>query len=383
MQQKQWQGRGNSQGRCRTQLLSESHVAGAGARFTVIGYNEFQCGGKAEREYLVCLDPPTPLRIAAGQIPMHASHDGMRSFECCVLHFQYSGSDPSPAMVQRVAVRVTRTIELRAHQDKCRPCEVCTGRRSGQKYECAHCTEVKWQDGYGEQYRGQKCGEFETLCARPTVPPACTLPLALDDARQRRFAFVVGHGDYCGPPESTFSPLPGAVNDARKVAQQLEQLGFVVRMFQDQSKGSLEREVTAWTRTLPENALALVFLSGHGMELKGERYFVPVDYGKHDVSTIEATARANCVKLQRIFERIYSVLQQDGLLMAFWDCCREDALKQAEHAHVVRSGNEALIRGMAQLKRKFAQEHYPLASWVCVYASSTASVAFEHEDGLC
>jgi hypothetical protein len=349
----------------------------------VIGYNEFQCGGKAEREYLVCLDPPTPLRIAAGQIPMHASHDGMRSFECCVLHFQYSGSDPSPAMVQRVAVRVTRTIELRAHQDKCRPCEVCTGRRSGQKYECAHCTEVKWQDGYGEQYRGQKCGEFETLCARPTVPPACTLPLALDDARQRRFAFVVGHGDYCGPPESTFSPLPGAVNDARKVAQQLEQLGFVVRMFQDQSKGSLEREVTAWTRTLPENALALVFLSGHGMELKGERYFVPVDYGKHDVSTIEATARANCVKLQRIFERIYSVLQQDGLLMAFWDCCREDALKQAEHAHVVRSGNEALIRGMAQLKRKFAQEHYPLASWVCVYASSTASVAFGHEDGLC
>jgi hypothetical protein len=118
-----------------TQLLSESPAAGAGARFTVIGYNEFHCGGKAEREYWVCLDPPTPLRVAAGQIPMHASHDGMRSFEWCVLHFQYSGSDPSPAMVQRVAVRVTKTIELRAHQDKCRPCEVCTGRGSGQKYE--------------------------------------------------------------------------------------------------------------------------------------------------------------------------------------------------------------------------------------------------------
>jgi len=37
---------------------------------------------------------------------------------------------------------------------------------------------------------------------------------------------------------------------------------------------------------------------------------------------------------------------------------------------------------MAQLKKQLAQEHYPLASWVCVYASSTASVAFEHdEDG--
>ena len=364
------------------QLLSESSDAGAGARFTVIGYNEFQFGGKAEREYWVYyLDPSAPLCFAAGQIPMHCNNDESKRQDFCVLHLQYSGSDPSTSTVQRAAVRVTNSIELRAHQDKCRPCEVCRQKKLYKAYMCPYCTEFKWQNGYGQQYRGQHCGAFESLCARSTMAGACTLTLALDDARQRRFALVVGNSQYWGDTISVFEPLPGAVKDAQMVAQGLKQLGFVVRMLEDQSKSALEREMTAWTRTLPANAHALVFLSGHGMELKGGRFFVPVDYGKHHVSTIEATAKANCVTLQWVFGRIYSVLQQDGLIMAFWDCCREDALKEAEHAHVVRSGNDRLIRGMAQLKKKLAQEHYPLASWVCVYASSTASVAFEHKDG--
>ena len=105
------------------QLLSLSPAAGAGARYTAIGYNEFQCGGKAERE--LCLNPVEPLRIAAGQIPMHCNEDGSRRHTFCVMHLQYSGSDPAASTVQRAAVRVTKTIELRAHQDKCRPCEVC------------------------------------------------------------------------------------------------------------------------------------------------------------------------------------------------------------------------------------------------------------------
>ena len=126
-----------------------------------------------------------------------------------------------------------------------------------------------------------------------------------------------------------------------RVARQLEQLGFVVRLLENQTKDELERAVTAWTQALPENAHALLFLSGHGMELQGERYFVSVDYGTHDTSMIVAAAKDKCVTLGWIFERIYSMLQQDGLIMAFGDCCREDALKAAEHAHVVRSGHDS------------------------------------------
>ena len=82
-----------------------------------------------------------------------------------------------------------------------------------------------------------------------------------------------------------------------RVARQLEQLGFVVRLLENQTKDELERAVTAWTQALPENAHALIFLSGHGMELQGERYFVSVDYGTHDTSMIVAAAKDKCVTL--------------------------------------------------------------------------------------
>ena len=198
------------------QLLSESPAAGAGAGYTLVGYNEFQCGGKAEQEYWVCLNPSMPFRITAGQIPMHCSEDESGRHTFCVMHLQYSGSDPAASTVQRAAVRVTKTIELRAHQDKCRPCEVCRKPGSYRDTHTAHCicTEFKWQDTYGEQYREQQCGAVESLCARQDMAHACTMELPLNDARQRRFALVVGNSEYRGYPGSIFKRLPGAVGDA-------------------------------------------------------------------------------------------------------------------------------------------------------------------------
>lgn len=92
-------------------LLSESPVAGAGDRFTVMGYNEFVYEGKAEREYWVFLNPggPTtpyaastssPLCITPGQILMHANHDEISGLEWCVLHLQYSSWEPLHSTVQ-------------------------------------------------------------------------------------------------------------------------------------------------------------------------------------------------------------------------------------------------------------------------------------------
>jgi len=31
-------------------------------------------------------------------------------------------------------------------------------------------------------------------------------------------------------------------------------------------------------RTLPQNAVVLIYLAGHGMEVKGKQYFLPADF---------------------------------------------------------------------------------------------------------
>jgi len=371
-------------------LLSPTPGTGT---LTVIGYNEFHCGGKAEREYWLCLDEG-PLTIKANQMPLHAQNNPDKN-TLCVLHVRYSNHECLE--VEGAALRVTESIELRAHQDKCRPCDICRARRKcsnckGQldhthdgcvvKLKCFYCTEFKWQGGYGKQILDKQCSIVEPICSQAYL---CTKQLSLDDACQRHFALVVGNGEYGGKPSSSFGKLVGAVEDARAISDQLQRLGFKVHNntpLLNQNKTELERQVLAWTQRLPENAVALVFLSGHGMELQGERYFVSVDFQIVNVLTIVAMAKERCVSLEWIHDRVYSALRQDGLIISFWDCCRENALKAAETDHIVRgAGGDSLIRNINKLKKKLAQIDYDsvmdkTASWVTVYASSPASLAF-------
>ena len=152
-----------------------SPAPGTGA-CTVIGYNEFLCGGKTEREYWLCLDRE-PLAIKANQMPMHAQNNPDQK-TLCVLHVWYS--DHECLRVERAGLRVTKSIELRAHQDKCRPCDICTARRQcpkckGQldhtphkcaiKLDCVYCTEFKWQGGYGKQILEEQCSSVEPICS--------------------------------------------------------------------------------------------------------------------------------------------------------------------------------------------------------------------------
>ena len=68
------------------------------------------------------------------------------------------------------------------------------------------------------------------------------------------------------------------------------------RPLTNQTKDDLEREIKAWTRTLPGNAHALVFLAGHGIELRGEQYFLTKDfkYDQNDVDQIVPMAKDKC-----------------------------------------------------------------------------------------
>ena len=265
-------------------------------------------------------------------MPMHAQNYPDNK-TLCVLHVRYS--DYECLQMERAALRVTESIELRAHQDKCRSCDICTARRKcskckGQidhkhhvcivKLNCVYYTEFKWQGGYDKQFVGDECNTVEPICSHASM---CTEEVSLDDACQRRFALVVGNGEYGGNPSSSFEKLGGAMKDALAVSDRLQRLGFKVhnnKPLLNQNKNELEREVREWTRRLPENAVALVFLSGHGMELQGEQYFVSVDYQMHELQMIVTKAKENCVTLEWIHDHVYSALRQDGLILSFWDC---------------------------------------------------------------
>ena len=111
--------------------------------------------------------------------------------------------------------------------------------------------------------------------ARPFVVAVLALTLltwaslALADGR---VALVVGNSAY-----AHIGRLPNADNDARDMSVALRRLGFEVTTELDADRVELNEALRAFTRRSLGADVSLVFYAGHGMEMDGANYLVPVD----------------------------------------------------------------------------------------------------------
>jgi uncharacterized caspase-like protein len=94
-------------------------------------------------------------------------------------------------------------------------------------------------------------------------------------AAENRVALVLGQSAYRAVPA-----LPNAGNDARKMAALLGSAGFDVTAAFDLSQNDMRQAIGAFAAKVaasgPET-VALVFYAGHGLQIDGENYLVPVD----------------------------------------------------------------------------------------------------------
>jgi tetratricopeptide (TPR) repeat protein len=88
----------------------------------------------------------------------------------------------------------------------------------------------------------------------------------------KRIALVVGNGAY-----QSATPLPNPVNDARLVAKNLRDIGFEVSEGADLDHAAMLRLIREFLRSAPAAQLALVFYAGHGLQVDGHNYLVPID----------------------------------------------------------------------------------------------------------
>ena len=87
-----------------------------------------------------------------------------------------------------------------------------------------------------------------------------------------RVALVVGNSTY-----SAIGPLPNPGNDAADMSAALRRLGFDVTTVLDADRGELTEALRTFTRASAGADVSLVFYAGHGLEVDGVNYLVPVD----------------------------------------------------------------------------------------------------------
>ena len=98
------------------------------------------------------------------------------------------------------------------------------------------------------------------------------LKIAAATANEKRVALVIGNGAY-----AKIGRLRNPPNDALDIATALKNLGFQVIHKQDLTQMGMKRAIQEFGARLSENAVALFYYAGHGAQLRGENYLLPVD----------------------------------------------------------------------------------------------------------
>jgi len=88
---------------------------------------------------------------------------------------------------------------------------------------------------------------------------------------RRRFALVIGNSNY-----SSLSKLPNAINDARTITQSLQSAGFQVHAHENLDLAGMQNAVRVFGEKLSKNDIGLVYYAGHGVQVKGKNYLIPV-----------------------------------------------------------------------------------------------------------
>jgi hypothetical protein len=99
--------------------------------------------------------------------------------------------------------------------------------------------------------------------------------LGLPASAESRIALVIGNGAY-----KNAGVLRNPANDARRMAEALGRVGFEVMAFEDLDQTGMKRAVRDFAERLEaagRDTVGLLFYAGHGVQVSGVNYFIPVD----------------------------------------------------------------------------------------------------------
>jgi hypothetical protein len=150
-----------------------------------------------------------------------------------------------------------------------------------------------------------------------------------------RVALVIGNGKYVNA-----GALPNPANDAQAVARALGEIGFDVAQGTDLDRNAMERLLRDFLRKAVAARVALLFYAGHGMQVDGRNYLVPVD------AKLEAASDLGfeTVELDKI---LASLDDPSRATIVILDACRDNPLARSFSMRLGATRSTAVGAGLA------------------------------------
>jgi hypothetical protein len=192
----------------------------------------------------------------------------------------------------------------------------CVGAERREEAAVAFCVSGKW-------------ARFAIVLGTIVLGP-CLIGASQAHSAER-VALVIGNSAYAQLPR-----LVNPVNDASDVSQSLQRLGFNVTTIKDAGFEQLRVALLAFGRQAADADMAVVFYAGHGIEVAGENWLLPVD-GRLKT---DADVNSEAMNLRTV---MLAVSDAKTLGLVILDACRNNVF-----ANIAKSGaTRAVDRGLA------------------------------------
>lgn len=174
---------------------------------------------------------------------------------------------------------------------------------------------------------------------------------SLSFAATPRTALIIGNSDYA------LMPLTNPENDAEDIAEKLESLDFEVIFAKNKSKAEMKALIRKFGEKLKQKGgVGLFFYAGHGLQIDGHNYLVPVDF-KASVSYEVADAAVNSGLITGAMEEAANPLN-----IILLDACRDNPFPRK---------NRSSARGLARMDSA--------SGTIIAYSTSPGDVAADGE----
>ena len=152
----------------------------------------------------------------------------------------------------------------------------------------------------------------------------------------KRVALVMGNSAY-----QNVNRLANPINDSEAMSAMLKKAGFdVVELKRDLNVSEMRRALRDFSDTVRDADVVIVYFAGHGIEIDGVNYVIPVDA----VLERDIDAFDEAIPLDRILTVIEPAKQ---LRLVILDACRDNPFNKTMKRSI---GSRAIGRGLAKIE---------------------------------
>jgi uncharacterized caspase-like protein len=176
---------------------------------------------------------------------------------------------------------------------------------------------------------------YVSLLAAIVLQAIAVLPAAAE----KRVALVIGNSAY-----AQAGPLANPANDAAEMAKALTKFGFEVILGINLDRRAFDEKIRGFSRALANADTAVLFYAGHGLQVSGRNYLIPVDAELKSERDLDFET----VSLDFVLRQM-EVDREGKTNVIFLDSCRDNPLaRNLARSMGTRSANVG--KGLAEVQ---------------------------------